>query len=835
MYVGTLKCAAGISLAFALIASVQIPAQTTLAASAPTQVPQLVSYAGVALDASGKRPGDSVSITFEVFKEQEGGEPLWIETQTVALDNAGHYKTLLGAASPNGIPPELFQAGEARWLEVQIAGQAPKERSIVASVPYALKAVDASTLGGLPASAFLRANDVPAAAVAPATVAGGTLNFLPKYSGASTFVNSQVFDNGADVGIGTTAPAARLDVNGTTLISGLLTVNNAANIGGRLTLLPQATATATAGQNSHTLLMQASAYNSATKAAVAPGFLLVAEPQLNNTATPSGTLNLLFSPNPAVTAETGFYFNSNGTLHFAPGQTFPGAGTGTLTAVTAGTGLTGGGKTGAVTLSLDTTKVPLLAANNAFTGALSTTGAVNASSFDLNGSVFAYGGGNGNAFLGYAGAGGKATGGSNTAVGTAALDALTGGFSNSALGFASLHNNSGGSANTAMGALALEFNSAGNKNDAFGGGALVYNTVGSQNTAIGDSAGPDSGSPNLVQATAVGANSTVSQNYSLVLGQTTAGRPGASYVNVGIGTATPATTMEISVNAEDKLGPTLTLTNPGGTSGAPGYHPAEASIDFKTYLHASTAHAPTSRIEAIDENYGNLLSFFTKAYGSDSGVLTDVMDLDADSSGGMAEIQNHLLVQNDNLSIGTSQPVVATFVGNVWVYGNLDADNINSTVDHPTDPANRYLVHASVESSERMNMYSGNAVTDELGLATIKLPDWFEAENGDFRYQLTVIGQDAHAWVAEEVAGNQFKIATNPSHVKVSWQITAVRQDAYAKAHPLTVEPEKPENERGYYLHPELYGQPAEKQVEWARHPRQMRRTKARREAAGVR
>jgi len=132
-------------------------------------------------------------------------------------------------------------------------------------------------------------------------------------------------------------------------------------------------------------------------------------------------------------------------------------------------------------------------------------------------------------------------------------------------------------------------------------------------------------------------------------------------------------------------------------------------------------------------------------------------------------------------------------------------------------------------------MYSGNAVTDELGLATIKLPDWFEAENGDFRYQLTVIGQDAHAWVAEEVTGNQFKIATNPSHVKVSWQITAVRQDAYAKAHPLTVEPEKPENERGYYLHPELYGQPAEKQVEWARHPRQMRRTKARREAAGVR
>jgi len=133
-----------------------------------------------------------------------------------------------------------------------------------------------------------------------------------------------------------------------------------------------------------------------------------------------------------------------------------------------------------------------------------------------------------------------------------------------------------------------------------------------------------------------------------------------------------------------------------------------------------------------------------------------------------------------------------------------------------------------------LNIYSGNATTDELGLATVELPDWFEAENTDFRYQLTTIGRDAHAWVAEEVANHRFKIATNASGIKVSWQITGVRQDAYAKAHPLVAERDKPENERGFYVHPELYGQPAERQMEWARSPRRMQRMKARREASKV-
>jgi hypothetical protein len=131
-----------------------------------------------------------------------------------------------------------------------------------------------------------------------------------------------------------------------------------------------------------------------------------------------------------------------------------------------------------------------------------------------------------------------------------------------------------------------------------------------------------------------------------------------------------------------------------------------------------------------------------------------------------------------------------------------------------------------VESSEMMNIYTGNVVTDELGTATVKLPDWFEAENADFRYQLTVIGRRAQAWIAEEVEHGQFKIASDATNTKISWQITAVRQDAFAKAHPLIVEQSKPARERGFYQNPELFGQPAERQTEWGRRPQQMERMK---------
>jgi hypothetical protein len=110
-----------------------------------------------------------------------------------------------------------------------------------------------------------------------------------------------------------------------------------------------------------------------------------------------------------------------------------------------------------------------------------------------------------------------------------------------------------------------------------------------------------------------------------------------------------------------------------------------------------------------------------------------------------------------------------------------------------------------------MNVYNGNVRTDGDGRARVALPEWFEALNRDYRYQLTVIGSFAQATVAEKVAGNAFTIRTSRPNVEVSWQVTGIRRDPWAEAHRIPVEVAKPEAERGLYLHPEAYGQPAER------------------------
>ena len=170
--------------------------------------------------------------------------------------------------------------------------------------------------------------------------------------------------------------------------------------------------------------------------------------------------------------------------------------------------------------------------------------------------------------------------------------------------------------------------------------------------------------------------------------------------------------------------------------------------------------------------------------------------------------------------------------GNLTVSGNLNVSGgtKNFKIDHPLDPQNKYLYHAAIESSEVLNFYSGNVTTDEAGDAVVQLPEWFEAINRDFRYQLTVVGSFAQAIVATEVKDNRFTIKTNAARVKVSWQVTAVRSDPVMVKHPFAVEQGKAENERGYYLNPDVYGQPEERGMQWAHNPEQARRIKETRE-----
>ena len=157
------------------------------------------------------------------------------------------------------------------------------------------------------------------------------------------------------------------------------------------------------------------------------------------------------------------------------------------------------------------------------------------------------------------------------------------------------------------------------------------------------------------------------------------------------------------------------------------------------------------------------------------------------------------------------------FEGNVkitrdlYILGTLHKSAGAFRIDHPLDPANKYLSHSFVESPDMMNIYNGNVITDASGNAVINLPNWFEALNKDFRYQLTIVGEEfAQTRVSQKISDNQFRIKTDKPNIEVSWQVTGIRKDAYAEQHRIKVEELKPERERGKYLHPELYGQPKE-------------------------
>jgi hypothetical protein len=146
------------------------------------------------------------------------------------------------------------------------------------------------------------------------------------------------------------------------------------------------------------------------------------------------------------------------------------------------------------------------------------------------------------------------------------------------------------------------------------------------------------------------------------------------------------------------------------------------------------------------------------------------------------------------------------FNGDVHVNGTLSKNGGSFKIDHPLDPENKYLQHSFVESPDMMNIYNGNVVTDINGLAEVKLPEYFEALNIDFRYQLTVIGEFAQAIVLEKIHDNRFVVKTDKPNVEVSWQVTGIRNDRWAQQNRIEVEVEKLPFEQGKYLNPELYG-----------------------------
>ena len=201
-------------------------AQQNQTASQITTVPRLVRVANSFHPAIG--PAAQVeSVTLSIYREEQGGSPLWQETQNVNVDAEGRYVVLLGTTRNDGLPIDLFRSGEPRWLGVQFnrAGETEQSRVLLVSVPYALKAAEAETLGGKPASAYLLAppaeTDAADTATSPTNpqsfklkprATTGVQNYLGVFTNTTDLGSSILYQAANKIVLGTTAPKDYLHV-----------------------------------------------------------------------------------------------------------------------------------------------------------------------------------------------------------------------------------------------------------------------------------------------------------------------------------------------------------------------------------------------------------------------------------------------------------------------------------------------------------------------------------------------------------------------------------------------------------------------------------------------
>jgi len=795
-------------------------------------VPQLVQFSGALKNYDGKPATGVVGVTFLLYAEEEGGQPLWRETQNVSVDAEGRYSAALGANTAFGLPSELFAAGQARWLAIEPQGLPAPARVLLLSVPYAMKAGDSETLGGLPASAFLRAGSAPGAnsasapgsaqpaaqsATSASTSGSGTVNYIPRWTpDGATLGNSVLFQSGtgstAKIGINKTIPVATLDVNGSISANQVMTAN------GGLLVPARQTGTAAKGYPSQGITLRTSAFSSSKNEAVTPEFLWQAEPAGNNTAAPGATLNLLYGGATTLPGETGLKIAGDGHITFAPGQTFPGVGNGTITAVSAGPGLSGGGTKGNVILGLDTTKVPLLNAANAFTGDQTVNGNVS-SSASVSGSIlgfstslnlgvdpFAFGTKTtGSVYLGFAG-NQSSTSSGNTAVGVQALVAVGSGDYNTALGYGALAPDSGGTQNVAVGSGSLGGNTAGSNNTAIGTFSLNQSTTGSNNTAVGFEAGPAIGATNLTNATAIGANATVTASNSLVLGSINGVHGATADTLVGIGTTAPTAKLDVHgsanftglvtfASAQTFPGTITGVTagtglSGGGTTGSPTLSLDTAYSDGRYAQLGATVNTFTGRVGIGVAPAAGYVLHVNGAIRAETGLaLGGAASLAVDAPGSPG---GHFLVDGTgNVGINNRTPSQALDViggirssGNVTASGTLIGGSLNVGGDTPMSAAPHMTIGGFVPAGlpadvdvtpifmipskniliTRMSAYGRNECTGGDETYTLYVGNFALSQNAKYTLTIgtTTFTVDSGALSIPVPAGTPVSVFSNP-------------------------------------------------------------------------
>ncbi len=563
--------------------------------------------------------------------------------------------------------------------------------------------------------------------VNPAVTGKGTIGNIPIWDTTSDIVNSVMFQKTSEIGIGTTAPAATLDVNGK------------GDIRDTLTLFPKST---------------------------------------DNTLAVNGTL---------------FKISNTGLVTFITGQTFPG--TGTITGITTaiGSGLTGGVTTGNASLSL-----------------LKTC---------LKGQTLAWSG------TAWACA---TPGGSGTITGVTAGTGLTGGgLSGTVTLSVAAKACAAGQALTALPFICAGFATTGA--NTFTGTQTVNGEVNISGSLRAEdasfttdvvAAGEVSGATAKFSGAVTTGAQTVTGNV-MVAGNITA--TGSTSVITGVeGTFTASNaTQVLNVTQSSSGGGILVTTTSGeavvGKSSTAGFGVVGDSTGADGIGVFGSANGTGSIGVDGDGTGGRGVQGNSDVLGGVVGISTD-----GDGVGGVACAS----CTGPSAIFGQGK-LAGAFSGNVGVTGDFSVVGVKAFhIDHPLDPANKYLNHFAIESNEVLNAYSGNVITDASGTARVELPAYFEALNTNYRYQLTVLGQFAQAIILQEIQNNSFVIKTDKPSVKVSWQVTGVRSDAYVKAHPMPVEEEKAAVERGHYLTPEVFGQPEESSLSWLYHGDLMREAK---------
>jgi len=215
---GYLLCAAS------ALASPQATAQTSTIPAA------LFRMSGTLLTPAGEPRTGQVVLIASVYSDATDPTPLWTEVQLVDLMTGGRYAINVGATLDGGVPKELFVSGSARWIGVAVQGEPEQQpRTMLASQAYAVKAVDADTLGGKTPLELFSSREFSSSVKSVFATPSGSLvttnavtsNFMPKFTdGAGTLGNSAMVDVSGNIGVGTTTPADLFDVKGLMRMTG---------------------------------------------------------------------------------------------------------------------------------------------------------------------------------------------------------------------------------------------------------------------------------------------------------------------------------------------------------------------------------------------------------------------------------------------------------------------------------------------------------------------------------------------------------------------------------------------------------------------------------------